>query len=126
MKTATITEVNSIKEYQGKNGLTLYHNLTMNNGDKINIGKKVKQLVGGSLHYEITDSLDTHEFKKAKPVSPNNFTYSNKDDFKPQICFQSARRDFAILNQGKNLTPEQLHEGAMKVYELHKNNKNNL
>ena len=64
MKTATITEVNSIKEYQGKNGLTLYHNLTMNNGDKINIGKKVKQLVGGSLHYEITDSLDTHELKK--------------------------------------------------------------
>ena len=38
----------------------------------------------------------------------------------------NSRRDFAILNQGKNLTPEQLHEGAMKVYELHKNNKNNL
>ena len=40
MKTSKIKEVNEIKPYTNTHGTTLYHSLTMENGDKINIGKK--------------------------------------------------------------------------------------
>jgi len=77
MKTSKIKTVVSIKPHQTeKYGTTFYHNLEMENGDKINIGKKKEQKVGWELSYEITEQ-GQHEYNKAKPVAPESFNKSN-------------------------------------------------
>ena len=77
IKTSKIKKVESAKPYAGKHGTTIYHNLEMENGDKINIGKKSEQKVGWELTYEIID--EGQEYNKAKtaqkvesPVSTNS------------------------------------------------------
>ena len=77
MKTSKIKTVVSIKPHQTeKYGTTFYHNLEMENGDKINIGKKKEQLVGWELTYEITEQ-GQQEYNKAKAVAPESFNKSN-------------------------------------------------
>ena len=46
MKKSKIKKVVSIKEWKSQNGVIHYHNLEMENGDKINIGKKKEQEPG--------------------------------------------------------------------------------
>jgi hypothetical protein len=48
----------------------------MENGDKINIGKKKEQQVGWELTYEITEQ-GQQEYNKAKAVAPESFNKSN-------------------------------------------------
>ena len=77
MKTSKIKTVVSIKPHQTqKYGTTFYHNLEMENGDKINIGKKKEQQVGWELTYEITEQ-GQHEYNKARAVAPESFNKSN-------------------------------------------------
>jgi len=77
MKTSKIKTVVSIKPHQTqKYGTTFYHNLEMENGDKINIGKKKEQKVGWELTYEIEEQ-GQHEYNKAKAVAPESFNKSN-------------------------------------------------
>ena len=77
MKTSKIKTVVSIKPHQTeKYGTTSYHNLEMENGDKINIGKKKEQKIGWELTYEITEQ-GQHEYNKAKAVAPESFNKSN-------------------------------------------------
>mgnify|MGYP000194533268 CR=1 FL=1 len=68
MTTSKVKRVESIKEWGQGDRLTMYHNLEMENGDKINIGKKSKLEVGSELNYEIFDT--SQEFNKAKNVNP--------------------------------------------------------
>lgn len=70
MKKATskIKEVVRTKDYTNTHGTTIYHDLVMDNGDKIQIGKKNLQKVGFELSYEIVD--EGHEFNKAKSIKP--------------------------------------------------------
>lgn len=72
-----IKEIIETKEWTGQNGLVIYHSLLMENGDKINIGKKKPQQVGWELDYEIFDT--SQEYNKAKGImkegqsfTPNN------------------------------------------------------
>ena len=77
MKTSKIKTVVSIKPHQTeKYGTTFYHNLEMENGDKINIGKKKEQKIGWELTYEITEQ-GQQEYNKAKAVAPESFNKSN-------------------------------------------------
>jgi hypothetical protein len=77
MKTSKIKTVVSIKPHQTeKYGTTFYHNLEMENGDKINIGKKKEQKVGWELSYEITEQ-GQHEYNKARAVASESFNKSN-------------------------------------------------
>jgi len=77
MKTSKIKTVVSIKPHQTeKYGTTFYHNLEMENGDKINIGKKKEQKIGWELTYEITEQ-GQQEYNKARAVAPDNFNKSN-------------------------------------------------
>ena len=69
MKTSKIKEVGNIKEFKNSFGTTIYQDLTMENGDKINIGKKALQKVGWELTYEIVDE-QSGEFMKSKSVKP--------------------------------------------------------
>ena len=77
MKTSKIKTVVSIKPHQTeKYGTTFYHNLEMENGDMINIGKKKEQKVGWELSYEITEQ-GQHEYNKARAVASESFNKSN-------------------------------------------------
>lgn len=70
MKKATskIKEVVRTKDYTGAHGTIIYHDLVMENGDKIQLGKKTLQKVGYELSYEIID--EGHEYNKAKAIKP--------------------------------------------------------
>ena len=70
MKTSKIKVIKDIKEYNGQHGTVFYHLLEMDNGDKINIGKKKKLQVGFELNYEIIGDIGQHEYTKAKTVNP--------------------------------------------------------
>tara|TARA_R100000781_G_scaffold3464_1_gene4847 strand:+ start:3711 stop:4145 length:435 start_codon:yes stop_codon:yes gene_type:complete len=72
-KTSNIKKVVNIKEYEGKYGKTLYHDLEMENGDKINIGKKKEQQEGWELTYDIVE-VGQQEYNKARAVAPEGFT----------------------------------------------------
>ena len=69
VKTSKIKEIIKATEPTGKFG-NIYHHLIMDNGDKIDIGKKSKQEVGTELTYYITD--EQFEFNKAKTYSTFN------------------------------------------------------
>ena len=72
LKTSKIKEVKAAKEWQGKNGfVNYYHDLVMENGDKINLGKKTIQEVGTELSYRIVEGGSQQEFQKAKPANPD-------------------------------------------------------
>ena len=72
MKQSKIKEVGNAKEFKNSFGTTIYQDLTMENGDKINIGKKALQKVGWELTYEIVDE-QSGEFMKSKSVKPEGF-----------------------------------------------------
>jgi hypothetical protein len=97
MKTAKITKVVSKKDFTNSYGTTIYHQLQMDNGDKIEIGKKKELKEGWELTYEITD--DGFEYHKAKSVQPlpqttatNTTTQSNPSGLNVQnlIVAQSS------------------------------------
>lgn len=60
-----------------------YHNLEMENGDKINIGKKKQQQVGWELTYEIIDEgQEYNKAKAAQKVETINPVSNTGSDFK--------------------------------------------
>ena len=65
MTTSKVTKVVNSKPYNGQNGTVYYHLLQMDNGDKINIGKKKELSVGDEITYEITET-GQQEYNKAK------------------------------------------------------------
>ena len=67
MKTDKIKQIHSVKPWNSSNGVIHYHNLEMENGDKINIGKKSQMQVGWEITYEITE-YGQQEFQPAKPL----------------------------------------------------------
>lgn len=88
IKTSKIKTVVSSKPFTNNYGTTIYHNLEMENGDKISIGKKTEQKVGWELTYEITD--EGQEYNKAKsvkkeeqanPVSNGSSSFAPKNEW---------------------------------------------
>lgn len=80
MKTSTVRTVVGEPRLYEKN-MVYYHNLEMDNGDKINIGKKKVLDVGAELTYELIGDPGQHEFTKAKSVQqdPTYQTGSSND-----------------------------------------------
>lgn len=94
MVTSKIKEVVSAKPFTNSYGTTIYHNLVMDNGDKINIGKKNEQKVGFELTYEIIgdkrdDGSYQQEYPKAKAV---------KKDFKQPFDQKGIEVGHALNN----------------------------
>ena len=90
---------------------------------------------GDEVEYDYVQQKNgDYKFKDLKKASMyNNYTkdkdieYINKQDNKEDnIHFQSARRDFAISNQGRGLSAQEIHEGALEIYRLHKQIKHKL
>lgn len=82
-KTSKIKQVINCKEFTSRHGDIFYHNLVMENGDKINIGKKKRMQEGFELTYEVIgdknpDGTYQQEYPKAKSVQ------SQQNNFKPQ------------------------------------------
>jgi hypothetical protein len=77
MKTSKIKEVVKTKDHANSFGTTIYHCLLMENGDKIEIGKKTLQKVGWELTYEVTDS--GFEYHKAKSVKKEEVIQTSGD-----------------------------------------------
>tara|TARA_R100001463_G_scaffold72056_2_gene125937 strand:- start:2065 stop:2562 length:498 start_codon:yes stop_codon:yes gene_type:complete len=117
IKTAKIKNVKDVSEPYGK-FKTLYHNIEMDNGDKINIGKVKEQQVGWELTYKIVGDLGQQEYTKAKSVQPEGgFTPSkagsgnfNKDTDRKiteLACLKAAASiSAAYIGQGHKVTPE--------------------
>lgn len=83
MKTAKVTKVVSVNEWTGGNGTIFYCHCEMDNGDKIDIGKKKVVEVGQELDYEVVSTQ--HEYHKAKSVmkdqAPTQGTSSSQKKF---------------------------------------------
>lgn len=93
MKTSKVKTIVSVKPYKTENGTTYYHNLELENGDKINIGKKKELQEGWSVTYELVQDADKHEFPKAKPLAPPppSTTTGSKDELiLRQVAFKGA------------------------------------
>jgi len=80
MEKQKVKIIQSVKEWGGQNGTVYYHNLEMENGDKINIGKKKQLSIGDELEYEIVDQDGTSEYHKAKTPKPENNSGGGKND----------------------------------------------
>lgn len=108
MKTSKVKEIKKVSEYNGQNGLTYYHNLIMENGDKLNIGKKSKLNTGDELTYELTGgSDDQQEYKKAKSVKPQftpggNYQPKDTNVITMLSCISSACNAVAGSQKGQD------------------------
>ena len=118
MKTSKIKTVVSIKPHQTeKYGTTFYHNLKMENGDKINIGKKKEQKIGWELTYEITEQ-GQQEYNRARAVASesfnksNNFTSSNSSNDDRQLLIVKQSSIKAAVEFDNQCTIEDLLKNA--------------
>lgn len=82
MKTSKIKEVKEVKPWGEGDRKTYYHNLVMENEDKINIGKKKEQQVGWELTYEIIEE-GQQEYNKAKAVMPEGKNFPTESKYTP-------------------------------------------
>jgi len=84
IKTSKIKSISgSPTPFTNSYGTTYYHNLEMENGDKINIGKKSQCQIGWELTYELTGEDDgQQEFKKAKSVKKEGGFEKGSGDLK--------------------------------------------
>jgi len=135
MKTSNVKQVANIKEWNGKNGLLYYHNLEMENGDKINLAKKSKLSVGAEVHYEILEE-GQQEYNKAKSVNPN-FNGANNvsqapsrsnPDVQDQIIRQSSVKAAIdlLIAKGDNITISGTLDVADIIFQYCKNGVNTV
>ena len=125
MKTAKITKVVGKKDFTNSYGTTIYHQLQMDNGDKIEIGKKKELKEGWELTYEVTD--DGFEYHKAKSVQPmlqtttttNQTTQSNPSGLNVQNLIVAQSSLSSAVAFMENRTPsdsDDVLEVAEKFY----------
>lgn len=111
MKKATskIKEVVRTKDYTGAHGTIIYHDLVMDNGDKIQLGKKTLQKVGYELSYEITD--EGHEYNKAKSIKPEEVSGGQVQSYQPSRPGLDVQR--AIIAQNALTNAVNYHSSTM-------------
>lgn len=80
IKTSKVKSVDYVKEYNSQHGTVQYHNLTMDNGDKINIGKKTILKNGDEITYKIVGDVGQHDYVKSKTPSRDEMPSSAKPD----------------------------------------------
>ena len=119
MKTSKITQIKSQKQWKD----VTYYSLILENGDKINIGKKKPLSVGQDIVYEIDANDDgQQEFMKAKTpkvdsngMQPNtSFTKSESRDESIYKC--NSLNNAVALHAGGNASVERVIETAKVFY----------
>jgi len=137
MKTSKIKEVVNSKEWTNNGRTIIYHNLVMENGDKINIGKVKLQQVGWELTYDIIgDGQQEYDKAKAaqkeennsysKPYNSNQSNQSNDKMTKQDWADKDEAREISIVRQSslkaavefcnKDCTVEHLLDNAELFY----------
>ena len=122
MKTSKIKTVVNSKEWSNNGKTIIYHNLEMENGDKINIGKVKLQQVGWELTYQITEQ-GQQEFNKAKAVQKEqNFTksfntQSTKPDNVQDLIVKQSSLKAAVEFCNKDCTIEHIIANAEVFYD---------
>jgi len=104
MTTSKIKEIVKTNPFTNSYGTTIYHHLLMENGEKIDIGKKTEQKVGWELTYEIIGD-NQQEYRKAKaskpedrPASTNQAIDNRQASIVAQFCFREA--NLILINRG--------------------------
>ena len=125
MKTSKVKTIQEVKEWGEGDRKTYYHNLEMDNGDKINIGKKARLEVGAELHYEIIGD-EQHEYRKAKTVNPE-FNKQSTDNLKG-IKIGHALNCASVLfsGAGDSITDDQIEALATRIYRISEKMNNEL
>ena len=74
METSKVKSITGTKKRAGTNGDVFYHSLEMENGDKVNVGKKTDNFfkVGDEIKYEVV-STDERGVKKIKEIKDSPF-----------------------------------------------------
>ena len=108
MKTSKVKQVHECKKWNGGKGDVYYCNVTLENSDEINIGKKSELKIGDEITYELTGGDDAQQlFKKAKAVQPEKtttgFIPKNEDAILYQTCLKIS---CDIFVQTKSITDE--------------------
>lgn len=98
IKVSKIKSIAEVKPFTGNYGTILYHKLEMENGDKIDIGKKAELKTGWDLYYQIVGDPGQHEYTKAKSVK--------KDDVPPHLLGAPSK---------SNYTPDPDREKGIRV-----------
>lgn len=93
MKTSKIKLVNEVNQYTNDYGVTYYHLIVMENGDKINIGKKKKQLEGWELTYELIGDAGQHEYTKAKSVQKENLPPEQQQKIETKMVESKVKKE---------------------------------
>jgi len=108
-----IKEIKEVKEFTNDYGVTFYHTLDMENGDKITIGKKKRLEVGQELEYEIVG--DGQEYNKAKTPFTQGTPAVSNDNLKGIKVGHSVTNAVSIICA--NGTPEGVDlKEAIKSY----------
>lgn len=119
MKTSKVKAIESIKEWGDGDRKTFYHNLEMDNGDKINLGKKKELEIGAELTYEITGD-EQHEYRKAKTINPefnaSQPTGDNLKGIKIGHAINNAVNLHCALGLPENVSPATTAKGSIKEY----------
>lgn len=92
MKTATISKINGITEWKWEHGIVYYFKLEMDNGERIELGKKSNDAfkVWDEVKYE--DYIDAKGYTKQKEVKENPF----KKSYNPEANNRGAMVWLAI------------------------------
>ena len=124
MKTSNIKQVHNVSEWKTpKNEIVYYHNLEMDNGDKINIGFKEHKKVGKEIHYEIIGDVGQHEFTKAKSINKvwEQTRQTNKEDYTKGIEVGHAINNAVnLICAGVELNVKETNSNEEKIYEYAK------
>lgn len=114
--TSKIKTINQVSEPWGDRKI-LYHQLEMENGNKINIGKMKVQEVGQELTYEIID--EGHEYNRAKSVQKDGggFKGGYTDTDKMRMAKSVAIKSAAIFFQQRQGDNKEIKEFADFCYE---------
>ena len=120
MKTSKVKTITSVKPYNGQNGTVHYHNLIMENGDKINIGKKKEVQVGWELNYEIVgdqkeDGTYQQEYPKAKSVQPQNVFKASKNNSTASFALSYAKDMMCMFIETEKVTDKDADKIADKA-----------
>ena len=120
-KTSKVKKVVNVKLYNGANGTIYYHDLIMENGDKLNIGKKKQLQTGWEISYNIIgdqkdDGTYQQEYPKAKSIQPQNGTYNTRSKSTNSVASfaLSYAKDMAVahINNGQKIDAKQVTQVA--------------
>lgn len=111
-----IKVVHEVKPWSGPNGTVFYHNLEMENGDKMNIGKVKEMVVGEELEYEFTGDAGAQEFTKAK--TPKNDSYSASPERSVVPVDDDVRQRLIVRQSSLNRAVEYYSSIGSKMEEI--------